>query len=691
MELDHSIARVSTEGIRTRTFVLIWLGIAAIFVGSHFSFYFFQPHYEGGDFAANALQIRQAKVFHELYGNYSRFGFHHPGPAFFYLYAWGEIALSDFLRIVPAPYNAHAIVGILVQAFFFVLALRIIARRIRHPLIVPLLLAFAAAHFSIVNFSIPGSAFQSIWPPYVLLCPFLCFLVACASLASGQLEDLSSSALAGSLLVHGHVAQSLFVIVMFSVAYIAFWVGRFRKKERDQLVSRQRFFQCHLFAIAIVGVFLVPLIIDACKGEASNLRGLFEHFSSHDGDRKSFAQSLVYLAAFFYYLGNPQVYCDQLTLSKLTFLADRWPFFWMWFVIAIVIFIAPKPSLSSERRFFHWLVSIFFIAIVLTIVWGRLQNAEMFAFNAYFNFGLLFVPFILLGIVLVPREQFIPLASLALPLFVIAIVLGVATAKSWAWHSDPFSSPTGTAANVETVRKAALEDEQPARTKFLSFQHGVWDWAAGVALALERFGYDYAVPSNWGFIFGRKHVEDLVASIRSGQVALWTVSSPAVSGDNWISNSPPSVNPSNSQITFAGPDANAQGFVVSGWDVSTGPFSWSTDKIALLYFRALPASSDVEIQIQAFPFKHSRLEAQRMSVSFNNGLSQTFSVADGSTFSLSVPASVWNQAPNATLVFEFPDSASPREVGLSSDGRTLGCAFTRIDFQLVNTPASPGS
>src|ERR1700686_2137372 len=124
-------------------FFVIWFCIAALLIGSHLGFYFKQPYYEGGDFAANALQIRKAKVFHELYGNYSRWGFHHPGPAFFYAYAAGEVVLFDALKVVPSPFNAHLLIGVLLQSLFFAWAVAIVSKHVRRPLLVPLLLIFA--------------------------------------------------------------------------------------------------------------------------------------------------------------------------------------------------------------------------------------------------------------------------------------------------------------------------------------------------------------------------------------------------------------------------------------------------------------------------------------------------------------------------------------------------------------------
>lgn len=659
--------------------MVLWLLISVLFICSHFSFHFLRPHYEGGDFAANALQIRQAKVFRELYGNYSRFGFHHPGPAFFYAYALGEVVLFDTLKVVPAPYNAHAITGIFVQALFFTWALIIVARRVRRNLLIPLMLLFAGAHFGILNYNIPDSAFESIWPPYVLLFPFLCFIVACASLASGEVKDLLPCVLAGGLLVHGHVAQPLFVFPLFITAFIALWFSRLRKTDENSLPRRPGTASIYISATCLLAIFLLPLILDASRGEQSNLRLIFRHLSEQNSDHKSLAQALTYLATFFYYVGNPEKYCDHLSLSNLTFLVDRAPFLWMWILIAVAILVAPKPILKPERRFFFWLLFLSAGAILLTIVWAMRQNGEMFAFNAYFNFGLLFVPFILLAISILSWGEVRSARSVRLLLYAVAIALGTGAAKSWTRSPNLSGAPSGTKEMVEKIRQTAMEDQQGATTKFLIFEHGIWPWAVGVALALDRFGYGYAVPADWAFMFGAHHTADLPVSLRRGQVALWTIKSPATD-ENWISTSVPSVNPAQTEITFSGAEANASSFVLGGWDVSTGPFSWSTEKTALLYFSALPASSDVEIIFHVFPYTYAARKSQRLIVSFNEEPAQSFEVLEKSTFSIRVPMEVWNRRFNATLAFEFPDAISPQAAGESADSRVLGCAFIQISF-----------
>ena len=664
--------------------IVLWLLVSFLFIFSHFSYHFLKPHYEGSDFAANALQIRQAKAFRELYGNYSRFRFHHPGPAFFYAYALGEVVLFDTLKVVPAPYNAHVVTGIFIQALFFTWALVIAGRRLRRPLLLPLMLVFAGVHFGILNYNIPSSAFESIWPPYVLLFPFLCFIVACASFASGEIKDLVPCAVAGSLLVHGHVAQPLFVLPLFLTACAAFWY--FRKRGKDPPPGSSAVWTW-LSAICLVGIFSLPLILDACKGEQSNLRLILQHLTQHATDHKSFAQSVTYLAAFFYYVATTEQYCDPLILSKLTFLVERMPFLWMWILIAIVILAAPKPAVSSERRFFFGLAFFFAGALLLTIVWGTFQTGEMVAFNAYFNFGLLYVPFILLAISLLSWREFRSPGRVKLFLYALAIALGIGTAKSWTRDANLFGAPTGTKEMVEMIRQSAVEDQQKVSTKFLSFEHDAWPWAIGVALALERFGYGYAIPANWAFMFGANHIADLPISLRFGQVALWTIKSPADSGDNWISTSPPPINPIQAEITFSGAEANASAFVIGGWDVSTGPFSWSTGKTALLYFSALPSASDVEITFHLFPYTYSARKSQRLTISFNEELAKSFEVTGHSALSIRVPMEVWNRRPGATLAFEFPDAISPLAAGESADSRVLGCGFIRIEFRSLSSPA----
>ena len=70
-------------------------------------FLFSKKMYAWGDFAANAFLIDRALHWRLLVGNYSRVGFHRPGPALLYVQAWSQWLFYNVLGVVPTPYNAR--------------------------------------------------------------------------------------------------------------------------------------------------------------------------------------------------------------------------------------------------------------------------------------------------------------------------------------------------------------------------------------------------------------------------------------------------------------------------------------------------------------------------------------------------------------------------------------------------------
>ena len=72
----------------------MWILAAVLFAAillNNSQLVFHSRQYESDDYAADSLQVIKAKHFRETLGQYSRYGFHHPGPAFFYVLAWGEL------------------------------------------------------------------------------------------------------------------------------------------------------------------------------------------------------------------------------------------------------------------------------------------------------------------------------------------------------------------------------------------------------------------------------------------------------------------------------------------------------------------------------------------------------------------------------------------------------------------------
>ena len=679
-----------------RKFFLLWITLAVIFVAPHFSFFFFQAHSELGDFAANALEIRKAKLFHELYGNYSRWGFHHPGPIFFYAYAAGEYLLRDLLHAVPSPYNAHLITGIIIQTGFFAWTLLILRRRVAHALLIPLILIGGALHFGAVNYHIADSAFESIWPPYVLLFPFVCFLVACASLASGFAEEILPAVIAGGTLVHSHVAQCLFVLPFFLLACVALAIKS--SCAEGSVLAPMREFPGRFAASGVaLAVFLLPIFLDFLQGEQSNFRAILRHLSGHSDDHKTLLQSLAYLVTYFCYLAKPEEIFNIVGKPNFRFLAERWYFAAIWLLMIAVLIIAAR-STSKSNRFVKWLYIYFGLGLGLTVCWGMLQKGEMYNYNSHFNFGLLFVAIILVMIAACAKISVQRSGSLPVILCLLALPLYIATARSWHPHIE-FPKAAANLAQFDEMAEIAKGELSP--TKFLSFSHDDWPWAAGVAIALERLNFDYATTPEWGFMFGSEHATNVATAIQQKHLAVWRFGARTENsrgffvvkgGGPFVITSPPPINPAGSEITFAGPAANAGDYAVSGWDISNGkrakkknrkrsnPFSWSTSDTALLYFSPQLASNDIAVTLDIFPATFSKSKSQHVTVSFNNSLSQTYEVTSQQTITMRIPADTWNRESEAFLVFRFPDATSPLAAGVSADPRLISCGFTRIGF-----------
>lgn len=201
--------------------------------------------YEAGDPAANSILTLQAKHFALLTGHYSRVGFHHPGPAFFYVQAGGEWLLHDLTRLVPAAYNGQAITIMALNATLIALALTILHTWVRS---VPAVLT--AAGITLIFLAEHPQLVCSTWMPHVCFAPFLLYVFAVASVAAGRLRHLWIMVLAGGLLVHGH-AEFLVLVPLLALAALV--------PQRRRLLAHRREV---LIASAVLALFLLPMVLN---------------------------------------------------------------------------------------------------------------------------------------------------------------------------------------------------------------------------------------------------------------------------------------------------------------------------------------------------------------------------------------------------------------------------------------------
>lgn len=208
--------------------------------------------YEQSDQALNSLLVLNAEHADQFVGNYSRVGFHHPGPAFLYVLAAGQALFHDALPITPTAYNGQLLGSLVLSSVLLGLAVLTIYRCSRS------VAASAVSAAIIFAFATHRLMLGDVWFPYLYMAPYALMLVAGAALAAGFTAELPSFVLAAGFLIHGHVSFAMFVVVTSS-AVAAGWVARRRAMWRDELASHRN---AVLGGLALLVAFMLPMIAE---------------------------------------------------------------------------------------------------------------------------------------------------------------------------------------------------------------------------------------------------------------------------------------------------------------------------------------------------------------------------------------------------------------------------------------------
>ncbi len=235
---------------------------------------------EAGDSAANSILVDRAKNLDLLVGNYSRFRFNHPGPAFLYVQAAGESLFHDLLGVTRTPYAGQVLAVLVLNAFLVAHAASLVRRRANGPAA-----AAVIAGVLVVAVLEPGSL-SSTGMPHLYIWPFLLFVVATASVCSGGWPDLWLLVLSGGLLVHGHVAFVLFVGLGAGAALLSAVLGRHGRPTLRQLAP----------AAALLSIFLLPMVLNLLSNWPGELERYWDFTRSGSAGGASLPAAIGYVA-----------------------------------------------------------------------------------------------------------------------------------------------------------------------------------------------------------------------------------------------------------------------------------------------------------------------------------------------------------------------------------------------------------
>jgi hypothetical protein len=456
------------------------------------------PIVPNGDEAANSLRVFKARSFEQLLGNFSRWQFQHPGPAYFYFLAGGEFLFHDLLRLTPAPFNAQILSAMMLNLVCAAGALAIFRRHFRSP-VFPALAALTLALVTYaVNSSLPNLMLVSIWPPAWLLANFLFFLAAASAVGVGDLAVLPALAAGGALLAQGHASQAPFVVLISAGACAAgFWRNRGEGDWRRLLrVNLTRV----LISVAVIAVLSAPIVMEIRKHDPDNVDAILHYVRSSRRHFNTVPQAVKFCAGFLLFTPDTERWAlEPLRGQLLAALGRVWVAgFWIASLALAACAFARRRALSpTAKPFVLSVLLVSLLAATMFFVWALKLTGEFFAFNGLFIYALHILNLWTLCGLWTERlpdawsRWMVPAALVGLT----ALVL---------WNAHAFRNSYNSARKVE--RALALGSQIPFNGVKLSFAHDLWPLMMGAADGLARRGTPFCVASQWAFMFDPERV-----------------------------------------------------------------------------------------------------------------------------------------------------------------------------------------
>ena len=452
--------------------------------------------YTDGDYAVDELALLRSEHFAQLVGNYSRFGWSHPGPAWFYLVDTVYAPLgSQTWSFLVAVLLVNGLAAALVVA---------VAWRATSSWIV----ALAGCGILLVYIgAVGGTTFRDPWPPWAVILPMALFILLAAAGGAGSTPAVIGAMLVGSYEIQVDIGTTAPVGVMGITMLLLrlvtdllarrapFWSDLSGRRRRQALVLGG--------AGLLVLMWLPPLIQELNgpgRGNATEIVKFFlqPHPKYH---LRETASATGRLLATFPFGPRPAIEDTSVTNPSVLYQA----------VTAVYVGLAGALAVAgalARDRFTLSLGSLLAAAILCVVLAGREVVGPFYPFVLYWVTVLpavLAIGLLGLAVRLAPRQDLRPPRLLpraaALTLLVAVIVLAAVQANAFpALPQVGALSAGSTDAWRFSSSALAGQPRQPVLVEIDTLE--MWPLAAGVALQLEKRGDPVRVTPGWVFMFG---------------------------------------------------------------------------------------------------------------------------------------------------------------------------------------------
>jgi hypothetical protein len=244
------------------------------------------------DFGPNDSLIFAAKHFQLFYGNYSRVGFHHPGPFFFQIMAWFEYVFYDWLPVAGSPVGAHLMAGLAISsasmAALFVSFSDLYKNRATGLLVAFIMVAATVAAIDTREYYLGQLYFLTIWPPFLMMSATNFFVAGSAAVFASRGYGIPLLTLALMIWLHAHASfVGLVPIIIFcAIVFYAFYCWRVARTDMRQIALS--WFAGHktafLISILIVCIFLLPILVNTLINWPGEIPKYFTFAEKREGN-----------------------------------------------------------------------------------------------------------------------------------------------------------------------------------------------------------------------------------------------------------------------------------------------------------------------------------------------------------------------------------------------------------------------
>ena len=426
------------------------------------------PFREVSDGAILEIYTLEALRGRLLVGPYSRFGWHHPGPLYFYLEApwyWLSGRHTAGMQAGALALNLTAVAGI--------------ARTVAAHATTTSAAALCAALAWYVWRT--GDLMVSPWNPHVVVLPLVaCIVTAAAFAASGRRALLLWLVLTGSFLVQTHIAMALPVALLMIAACVA---------QRGAVAAGWR-------AAAGIGLAVwLPVIVEQATHHPGNITRIVAFFAQASAAQTIRDAAAAWSAALTGAFRPGFVVALGFDLRPVD---GTWPLVWSGSALALLAAAAGRAR-RQRNGFAMWLAVMCALTsaialVAATRIRGRIVDHEVFWISAV---GVIDAAAIA-GAFGRPngRGRTAPLIAAASVVFAAAIGVGgmrraIARPRTVDDHSVDVLARSIEQYVASGVRRPLIHIEQQ-----------IWPIAAGALLLADKQGIAFAVDDQWRAMFG---------------------------------------------------------------------------------------------------------------------------------------------------------------------------------------------